>query len=371
MRTINDYLHQKASYNKIPLNGTFELSPVCNFRCKMCYVRRTPEQIRQAGKSLIPWQRWLELAQQCREAGTLYLLLTGGEPFLYPGFRELYQGLHGMGFVLAINSNGYLISEETVRWLKQAAPSRINITLYGASRETYGKICGDPEGYDRAMSAIRLLKEAGIPVVINASMIPENADDLERIMDIGKELGINTRVSTYMFPPVRREREASDSRFAPEESADMYMRKIRHFYTEERLRGILLEQREKVASASEQNEDWGAHEEFMRCRAGRCTFWISWEGKMTACGMMPFPAEVDPLNRSFAECWQELTEKTRCTTVLKGCTGCPKLPVCRPCAATVYSECGDVNGKPEYLCALAEEIIKKSEQCLEQMGEYK
>ena len=61
MKTVNDYLHQKASYNKIPLNGTFELSPVCNFRCKMCYVRRTPEQIRQAGKSLIPWQRWLEL----------------------------------------------------------------------------------------------------------------------------------------------------------------------------------------------------------------------------------------------------------------------------------------------------------------------
>ena len=49
----------------------------------------------------------------------------------------------------------------------------------------------------------------------------------------------------------------------------------------------------------------------------------------------------------------------------------PKLPVCRPCAATVYAECGDVNGKPEYLCTLADEIIRKSEQCLEQMGEYK
>ena len=92
---------------------------------------------------------------------------------------------------------------------------------------------------------------------------------------------------------------------------------------------------------------------------------------MTACGMMPFPVEVDPLDRPFAECWWELTEKTRCAPVLKACIGCPKLPVCRPCAATVYAECGDVNGKPEYLCTLADEIIRKSEQCLEQMGEYK
>ena len=97
MNTISDYLYQKASINRVPLSGGFELSPVCNFRCKMCFVRKTPQQLAKEGKALIPWQKWLELAKECKEAGTLYLLLTGGEPFLYPGFRELYEELHKMG----------------------------------------------------------------------------------------------------------------------------------------------------------------------------------------------------------------------------------------------------------------------------------
>ena len=35
------------------------------------------------------------------------------------------------------------------------------------------------------------------------------------------------------------------------------------------------------------------------------------------------------------------------------------LMICNPCAATVYAECGDVNGKAEYLCQTAECIEEK------------
>ena len=41
---------------------------------------------------------WLKLAQEAKEAGMLFLLLTGGEPFLYPEFWELYGELKEMGF---------------------------------------------------------------------------------------------------------------------------------------------------------------------------------------------------------------------------------------------------------------------------------
>jgi MoaA/NifB/PqqE/SkfB family radical SAM enzyme len=289
---LSDYLYHKASQKKVPLMGTFELSPVCNFACKMCYVRKTMHQISREGKSLIPWEKWLELARQCREAGTLYLLLTGGEPFLYPGFRELYTRLHQMGFLIYINSNGTMIDAETVQWLKQNAPCRVNITLYGTSRETYQRICGHAEGYDRAMKAIRMLKEAGIPVVINASMIPENADDLESIIETGRSLGINTRVATYMFPPMRRDKESEDSRFTPEESAAMYIRKLRCTVSPDAYCKLLHDRCNPVAPV--QTDDWGNHEEFMRCRAGRSNFWVNWEGNMTACGMLDFPGVFHP-----------------------------------------------------------------------------
>ena len=57
---------------------------------------------------------WIRLAREARDQGMLYLLLTGGEPFLYPGFRELYEKLAGMGLILSINTNGALIDAETV-----------------------------------------------------------------------------------------------------------------------------------------------------------------------------------------------------------------------------------------------------------------
>lgn len=353
MNTLTDYLYAKAAQNKIPLGGTFELSPVCNFRCKMCYVRKTPAQIDAEGKRLKTAQEWLELAKQCKDAGMLYLLLTGGEPFLYPGFKELYIQLHKMGFVLSINSNGTLIDEQTVAWLKDYAPSRINITLYGASPETYGRICGNPDGYHRAIKAIEMLLEAKIPVVMNSSMIPENADDLEQIVKIGHGYGINTRVATYMFPPVRREAEKTDSRFTPEQSADLFVRHVRCASSEEVYRDW-LERKSKIG-AEDSADDWGASQEpdFMRCRAGRSSFWISWDGVMTACGMMSFPRVEHPFEEDFAACWKRLNEAVLTTPVMSGCKGCPRKELCHPCVAMMVAETGDANQKAPYLCRAA------------------
>ncbi|MBQ8830093.1 MAG: radical SAM protein [Oscillospiraceae bacterium] len=361
MYNLSDYLHSKASRNKVPLSGTFELSPVCNFACKMCYVRRTPEQIKNDGKEIITWDKWLELAKQCRDAGTLYLLLTGGEPFLYPGFKELYTELHKMGFILYINSNGTLIDEAAVEWLKKYAPGRVNVTLYGASPETYERICGNPKGFELAMDAIKMLTEAKIPVVINASMIPENECDLEKIIEIGKSLGLNTRMSTYMFPPMRREREDCDSRFTAEQSAQMYMRKIKCLYSKEEYFEF-LERNAKGNTEEDNDETWGTDTEFMRCRAGRSSFWVNWEGNMTACGMMDFPMKTTPFTENFCDCWMKLTDSVRNAHVLKGCAGCKKRNNCNPCVAMIYGETGTVDEKAPYMCRLSEcvsEIIKK------------
>lgn len=363
MPLISDRLFQKASINKIPLNAGFELSPICNFSCRMCYVRRTKEQIEEEGKSLRSWKEWLKLAEECWDEGTLYVLLTGGEPFLYPGFKNLYKELHKMGFLISINTNGTMIDHEMIEWLKENAPYRINITLYGASSETYGRVCHNPQGYEKAVTAIKLLKEAGIPVVINASMIPENAVDLEKIMNFGKSLGINTRVSTYMFPPARRHREEQDSRFTPDQSAEMYIRKMKCQFEPE----VFYQKMDKLIKSvndkkSLQSDDWGNHTEYMRCRAGRSSFWVSWEGVMTACGMLPFPLETFPFENSFRNCWKELTDKVRTTPVLKACSKCEKRDVCGPCVAMQYTEIGDVNGKAPYLCEMSECIIKHIEE---------
>ena len=118
---IERRLVHKANVAKIPISATFELTPVCNLHCDMCYVRMNEAQAQQQGgvKSV---EEWLFLAQQLKEQGTLFLLLTGGEPLLYPGFRELYVSLKQMGFVLTLNTNATLITEETARLFQQYPP---------------------------------------------------------------------------------------------------------------------------------------------------------------------------------------------------------------------------------------------------------
>lgn len=132
---LTKMLFQKSSIKKIPLSGTFELSPVCNFDCRMCYVRKSPEEVKCHNRKMLNLERWKKIADQAENAGMLYLLLTGGEPFLWPDFWELYMYLSKKGFLISINSNGSLIDEGVIEQLKERPPIRINITLYGASND--------------------------------------------------------------------------------------------------------------------------------------------------------------------------------------------------------------------------------------------
>lgn len=43
---------RKAFTDGIPISGTFELTPRCNFDCKMCYVHLKEEQISKHGREL-------------------------------------------------------------------------------------------------------------------------------------------------------------------------------------------------------------------------------------------------------------------------------------------------------------------------------
>ena len=104
-------LFRLSAMQHIPVNGSIEVSPLCNMNCDMCFVRLSQEAMDARGR-LRTAEEWLTVAEQMRRAGVLFLLLTGGEPLLYPGFRELYLGLRKLGFILTLNTNGTLLDED-------------------------------------------------------------------------------------------------------------------------------------------------------------------------------------------------------------------------------------------------------------------
>ena len=130
--TISRRLWAKAGAERIPLTGAFELLPICNFACKMCYVRKSRAEVEKAG-GLMDGKRWLEIAEDAAKCGLLFPLLTGGEPFLYEDFQEVFAGMQDLGMQVSINSNASRIDQNMARWLGRHTPPRINITLYGAS----------------------------------------------------------------------------------------------------------------------------------------------------------------------------------------------------------------------------------------------
>lgn len=350
---ITSYLFSKAVRNHIPVSGTFELSPVCNLRCRMCYVRMTGRQVRESGRPLMKNEEWLALAKEAQKEGMLYLLLTGGEPFLYPGFRELYEKLSHMGFVISINTNGTMIDEATVRWLREYPPSRVNITLYGACAETYGRLCGNKQGYIKVKRAIEALQDAGISVKLNCSLTPDNADDLAEMVGYAKERGLILEIASYMFPAVRRGKEnvGKNYRFTPREAA-RYKFEIQRFqYGEE----AAIEYAQKILEGGappivEECQEIAA-DGSVRCRAGRAAFWVTWDGQMCPCGMMESP-EVTVRGNSFRKAWNELTELTEDIQLSGTCSRCGGWKICRACAAMAFAETGTFEKTPEYLCRM-------------------
>lgn len=352
---LTEYLHMRAAHNGIPLSGTFELTPCCNMDCKMCYVRLSQAQ-QQAIAPLLPAEKWLELGQQAKEQGMIYLLLTGGEPFLRPDFREIFQGLHWQGLVLSVNTNGTLIDEKTVQWLKETPPARLNITLYGASDATYERLCGNPRGFTQVTRAIRLLKESGLTVRLNCSVTPYNAEDLEGIFAFARQEELLVQATSYMFPPLRRDAAmvGQNLRFSPEEAA-YYAAKIVSQYTSEEAFVRHLEEQGPPALPTDMGEDCPelGQGERLRCRAGKCSFWVTWSGQMLPCGMFPPELGTDLLQESFQTAWKEIRHKAEELRLPAKCADCPAKERCRVCAAMAYTESGDFQTPPRYRCDMS------------------
>lgn len=353
---LTKYLYHKASLAKTPLSVSFELTPLCNMACRMCYVRMD-RKIQESIAPLRSCDEWLKIAEEARKHGLLYILLTGGEPFTHPEFRQILSGLHRRGFIISINTNGTLIDEQTVEWLKKTPPSRVNLTLYGASDETYARLCDKPDGFTRATRAISLLKEAGITVKINISLTPYNADDLEGIFAYCKEQGLLISATSYMFPPLRRDSSCigRNARFTPEQAA-YYAAKIESLLNGEEAFLHRSEENDFSALADAFDEECGVDDadegDAIRCRAGKCTGWVTWEGKLLACGMIPDEGAPNVFDTGYMNAWKIVTEKTGKIRLPATCSRCSAKDTCKACAAMVYTETGNFHTVPEYRCRM-------------------
>lgn len=341
---VRKMLCNKCAALGIPVSGVFELTPRCNLRCKMCYVRLTPEQMAPLGRERTA-EEWLDMARQARDQGMTFLLLTGGEPTLRADFCEIYEELAPMGLSITLNTNGTMLSSEIRQLWHRLPPAQVNVTLYGTCREDYDGLCQNPDAFDAVVEGLDWLQSEGILVHLNTTMVPTNQQKWEEIEAFAKKRGLDLRMTAYCFPPNRRDCSCFE-RLEPEDAGKLIARDI--FYREGP-QGIVNRVKDLDTPLPRSCElDNG---EPMQCTAGRSQFWITWNGKMTPCAMLTQPT-AEPFEKDFAQAWEDLKALCAPIRLCPDCVDCPDQKSCMNCAAVTFAETGHFDGKPEYMCRL-------------------
>lgn len=331
-------LEQNAYQNFIPLRGNFELTARCNFNCNMCYIHLGEEQIQKQGRELTN-EEWLEIARQAKEAGMLYLTLTGGEVFTRPKFKELYLALSEMGFLIQILSNGYLIDEKVMWWLGEVPPYAMRFTLYGATNETYEQVCGVKDGFDRVSHAIDLVKKAKIPFYLVSTIVKENVHELADMQKLAQEKKIEFRATPSVVKAVR----------GATQNAEAHRLDILTGCTEK------MEQLKKSGA----DRLYGHIENLLDvCGSYRKSFWLTWNGKLQLCSFMNQPAVPLTEGQGFYDAWKMLLEQLEQIRMPKKCKDCQYEGFCARCPGALCAECGDYSSVNDEFCNNAKRLYQ-------------
>jgi len=319
-----------------PASGAFELTSRCNLRCRMCYIRHEANDA-AARASELSARDWLRLAEDSTAAGMIFLLLTGGEVLLRPDFPEIYEPLTQMGLNLTLFTNGVLVTPAIAKLLARRPPNRTEITLYGATPETYGAVTGHPECFARALAGLDMLCDAGITLAVKATLTRRNAHDLEPIRELAHARGLPLKSGWLLTcRPDGAPNEVYEDRLTPEEVVAL---ELTDAETCERWRSVSQAAAKRPAEA-------------MFCLAGKAAFTINPRGEMNPCMDLTQPA-ARPLEMGFDEAWQQVQAYIRTVPRTPACDACDVFAYCNACPAHQLLETGSLTTPDPYRCAIA------------------
>lgn len=195
MAVMRDRIGSRAASERIPLWAYVEIIATCNFSCKHCYI--APCAVREDVMSLAECET---LFDKLAAAGTLSLLLTGGEVFTHKQFKDIYLAAKQRGMMVYVNTNAYLIGERWADFLAEWPPQNISISLYGLSDERYEAVTGIPNAFNRVVKAIDLLVARGLNVELKCPAMALTVDEIPAMKQFAAERGLSFRYDSIMTP---------------------------------------------------------------------------------------------------------------------------------------------------------------------------
>lgn len=244
-----------------------------------------------------------------------------------------------------LNTNGYLLDADSMKLFKKHPPTRINVTLYGASDCIYEELCGVPDGFSVVSRNIKKLKENGFNVKINMTVVRSNLKETDGILRFAKELNIPVRPTTYVFNTAAN---CAQERLSPEEAAkaavDIFLKTHSEEDVSRRLgqTEFLLDAGKKIEKSKPQT---GLH-----CHAGTSSYWVHCNGSFGFCGMGEMKNEPNVFEVGLKEAWETASQRAAGYVFPQACRECAYRFVCRRCYAMLETDGEPKKSGDTYTC---------------------
>ncbi len=208
--------YEKLDFNDRPLVVVWEMTQACDLVCLHCRAQaqpcRNPDEL-STGEART-------LLAQVRDLNPGVLVLSGGDPMKRPDVYELVNDGRRQGIRMAMTpSVTPLLTDEAIRRLAAEGLSRIAFSLDGSCPAIHDRFRGVAGSYDRTIHAMRVARDAGLPVQINTTVSRHNMEDLGQLAEFLSGCDIELW-SVFFLVPVGRGQ--ADQRIRPEEYEQVF-----------------------------------------------------------------------------------------------------------------------------------------------------
>ena len=191
---------QSTSTEKfVPLIVSWNLTRKCNLKCSHCYINATQNEL----KGELNTEESKRLIDQIAEVSRPLLVLSGGEPLLRKDVYELIRYGTEKGLRMGLGSNGGLIDAKAARDLKEAGVKTVSISLDSNVAAQHDEFRGVSGSWDKAVAAIKALRENDVLVQVNTTLTQQNYDQIDDIMTLAEQIGVENFHLFFLVPTGR------------------------------------------------------------------------------------------------------------------------------------------------------------------------
>jgi MoaA/NifB/PqqE/SkfB family radical SAM enzyme len=176
----------------------FQYDYTCNFRCEHCCITKLR---RKAGDRRFTINDVKELSRQADEMGLGHIVITGGEPLVFPDFDDLVRAIDPQKFYITSDTNGWFLDDARARHLKSIGLDKIQLSLDSLSAAEHDSFRRKPGSHERAMKAIDASLNAGLNIILATVVTKQRVRSQEFIdfLEFAKGKGVAVFV-TYAKP---------------------------------------------------------------------------------------------------------------------------------------------------------------------------